>query len=322
MKQRFDTILKSGTVVNQDGDGLRDIGVPRPDRGDRRSRPRCRRRNDRLSRPAYPARRDRYAGAFPRARPDAQGRPGDGVAQRRDGRRHRRVRDAEHQSADHHRGGVCRQGGRPPAHALRLRLLRRRHARECPDLPELERAPGGAGIKVFMGSSTGELLVEDDESLRRILGDPPPRRLPCRGRIPPQRTHDDRIDGDPCSHPVWRDEPAALMATQRLVKLARETRDAHPCAAYLDQAGNRVPARPQGRRLLRGDAASSDAGRARLLRAARHACADESAGARKPIIATASGAASSRASSTCSAPTMRRIRWRRRRRPIRPRRPA
>src|SRR6185295_2420628 len=27
MNQRFDTILKSGTVVNQDGEGIRDIGV-------------------------------------------------------------------------------------------------------------------------------------------------------------------------------------------------------------------------------------------------------------------------------------------------------
>jgi len=27
MNQRFDTILKSGTVVNQDGEGVRDIGV-------------------------------------------------------------------------------------------------------------------------------------------------------------------------------------------------------------------------------------------------------------------------------------------------------
>ena len=32
-----------------------------------------------------------------------------------------------------------------------------------------------------------------------------------------------RIEGDPRSHPVWRDETAALMATQRLVKLAHET---------------------------------------------------------------------------------------------------
>src|SRR6202030_4792152 len=34
------------------------------------------------------------------------------------------------------------------------------------DLPELERAPGCAGVKVFIGSSTGALLVEGDESLR------------------------------------------------------------------------------------------------------------------------------------------------------------
>src|SRR6202167_2480347 len=27
MKQRFDSILKSGTVVNQDGEGVRDIGI-------------------------------------------------------------------------------------------------------------------------------------------------------------------------------------------------------------------------------------------------------------------------------------------------------
>ena len=32
-----------------------------------------------------------------------------------------------------------------------------------------------------------------------------------------------RVEGDPRSHPVWRDETAALMATQRLVKLAHET---------------------------------------------------------------------------------------------------
>ena len=48
---------------------------------------------------------------------------------------------------------------------------------------ELERLPGAAGIKVFMGSSTGTLLVEDDAGRRR---DPdahtPPRSLPFRRR--------------------------------------------------------------------------------------------------------------------------------------------
>ena len=36
-------------------------------------------------------------------------------------------------------------------------------------LAELERLPGAAGIKVFMGSSTGKLLVADDAGLRAIL---------------------------------------------------------------------------------------------------------------------------------------------------------
>ena len=75
-----------------------------------------------------------------------------------------------------------------------------------------------------MGSSTGALLVEDDESLRRILQAIRRRAVvPCRGRIPPQRAQALRVEGDPRSHPVWRDETAALMATQRLVRLARET---------------------------------------------------------------------------------------------------
>ena len=36
-------------------------------------------------------------------------------------------------------------------------------------LPEWERLPGCAGVKVFMGSSTGSLLVGDEEGLRNIL---------------------------------------------------------------------------------------------------------------------------------------------------------
>src|SRR5262249_2347225 len=37
------------------------------------------------------------------------------------------------------------------------------------DLARLEALPGVAGVKVFMGASTGNLLVEDDESLAAIL---------------------------------------------------------------------------------------------------------------------------------------------------------
>jgi dihydroorotase len=92
------------------------------------------------------------------------------------------------------------------------------------DLPELERAPGCAGVKVFIGSSTGALLVEDDESLRRIFQ--VIRRRAAFHAEDEYRLNERkplRIEGDPRSHPVWRDETAALMATQRLVKLAHET---------------------------------------------------------------------------------------------------
>ena len=37
------------------------------------------------------------------------------------------------------------------------------------NLKNLERLTGCCGVKIFMGSSTGDLLVEDDDSLRKIL---------------------------------------------------------------------------------------------------------------------------------------------------------
>ena len=80
-----------------------------------------------------------------------------------------------------------------------------------PDLPELERAPGCAGVKVFIGSSTGALLVEDDESLRRIFK--VIRRRAAFHAEDEYRLNERkplRIEGDTRSHPVWRDEPAAL----------------------------------------------------------------------------------------------------------------
>ncbi len=37
------------------------------------------------------------------------------------------------------------------------------------ELGELELLPGAAGVKVFAGSSTGDLLVDDEETLARVL---------------------------------------------------------------------------------------------------------------------------------------------------------
>ncbi len=93
------------------------------------------------------------------------------------------------------------------------------------DIPELERQPGAAGIKVFMGSSTGSLLVADDDGVAAILSKTRRRaafhsedeyRLKEREHL--------RIPGDPSSHPIWRDEITALRSTERLLAIAREKR--------------------------------------------------------------------------------------------------
>ena len=92
------------------------------------------------------------------------------------------------------------------------------------DLPELERLPGCAGVKVFMGSSTGSLLVEDDEGVRNILR-VIRRRASFHSEDEPrlnERKHL-RVPGDASTHPVWRDVEAAMKSTQRLVRLAHET---------------------------------------------------------------------------------------------------
>jgi dihydroorotase len=91
------------------------------------------------------------------------------------------------------------------------------------DIHALERLEGSAGIKVFTGSSTGDLLVDDEASLDRIIAKISRRaafhaedeaRLKERMGL--------RREGDPSSHPEWRDEQAALIATTRLVRLAEK----------------------------------------------------------------------------------------------------
>jgi dihydroorotase len=91
------------------------------------------------------------------------------------------------------------------------------------DIPHLEKLEGSAGIKVFMGSSTGDLLVDDEASLDAIIAKISRRasfhaedeaRLKARMGL--------RRAGDPSSHPEWRDPEAALIATKRLVSLAQK----------------------------------------------------------------------------------------------------
>ena len=91
-------------------------------------------------------------------------------------------------------------------------------------LRELERLPGCCGVKVFMGASTGTLLVADDDGVREVL-----RNV---GRRATFHSEDEyRLverrplarAGDWTSHPEVRDAESAIMSTRRLVALARET---------------------------------------------------------------------------------------------------
>jgi len=92
-------------------------------------------------------------------------------------------------------------------------------------LSKLETLPGCAGIKVFMGSSFGDLLAEDGQVLRKILA-AGRRRLSVHAedeaRLRERRCLVEAT-GDVRQHPLWRDEMSALMATRRIVNIAAET---------------------------------------------------------------------------------------------------
>jgi len=226
MAETYDLILKGGTVVNHDGEGLRDIGI----------------RSGRIA-------------AIGDLAPAAAGETVDcrglhvlpGVIDshvhfREPGLTHKE--DLESGSRGAVLGGVTAVFEMPntdptttSAEALADKVARAHHRMHCDfafyvgatrentrDLAELERLPGCAGIKVFMGSSTGSLLIEDDEGVRAVLKNI--RRRAAFHSEDEYRLRERmhlRVEGDPRSHPVWRDATAALTCTQRLMRLARET---------------------------------------------------------------------------------------------------
>jgi dihydroorotase len=90
------------------------------------------------------------------------------------------------------------------------------------ELGDLERLPGCCGVKVFMASSTGNLLVEDDAGVARILSSISRRAAFHAEDEPRLRSRlDERVAGDPSSHSRWRDAESARLATERLLRLAR-----------------------------------------------------------------------------------------------------
>ncbi|MGQ0483964.1 MAG: dihydroorotase [Hyphomicrobiales bacterium] len=225
MPMTADLILTGGTVVNHDGVGLRDVAI----------------RNGRIA----------GIGSF------AASQAGEAIDCRGlhilpgviDTQVHLREPGAEHKEDLATGGRAAVMGGvtavfempntRPltvTAEALADKLRRAKGRMYCDfaffvggtrdnaaQLGELERLPGSAGVKVFMGSSTGDLLVEDDGGVAQIL-----KHISRRAAFHSEdeyrlraRRHEQR-EGDPSSHPVWRDAEAARLSTERLLRLARQ----------------------------------------------------------------------------------------------------
>ncbi len=89
----------------------------------------------------------------------------------------------------------------------------------------MEAMPGCAGVKLFMGASTGSLLVSDDDAIARVLAAGHRRvAIHAEDEDRMQARLGERVEGDPASHPVWRDDESALLATRRVVALARAAR--------------------------------------------------------------------------------------------------
>ena len=89
-------------------------------------------------------------------------------------------------------------------------------------LGELERLPGCCGVKVFMGASTGSLLIADDEGVEAVL-----RSINRRAAFHSEDEY--RLverrplarSGDWTSHEEVRDDISAIQSTMRLVRLAK-----------------------------------------------------------------------------------------------------
>lgn len=90
------------------------------------------------------------------------------------------------------------------------------------NLPQLEQLEGCCGVKVFMGSSTGTLLIENDDDLLKVLTHGKKRMaVHCEDEYRLRERRPIATEGKSAHlHPVWRDEESAVLAVQRLIRLA------------------------------------------------------------------------------------------------------
>jgi len=92
-------------------------------------------------------------------------------------------------------------------------------------LDGLEMAEGTPGVKIFMGSSTGSLLVASDDDLRQVLRHGK-RRAPIHAEDEARNLDRRKLISaapHPREHPFLRDAESARRATERILRLSRET---------------------------------------------------------------------------------------------------
>ena len=89
------------------------------------------------------------------------------------------------------------------------------------ELAELKNLEGCCGIKLFAGSSTGNLLVAEEKDIEKVFQNS--------SKVVAVHSEDEEIlnknkklinNGDVHSHPVWRSEECAISSTRRIVRIA------------------------------------------------------------------------------------------------------
>ncbi|WP_075534868.1 dihydroorotase [Candidatus Pelagibacter communis] len=91
------------------------------------------------------------------------------------------------------------------------------------DLANLKKLEGCCGIKLFAGSSTGNLLVADEKDIEKVFKNS--------SKVVAVHSEDEEIlninkklikNGDVHSHPIWRSVECAMSSTRRIVRIAEK----------------------------------------------------------------------------------------------------
>ena len=91
------------------------------------------------------------------------------------------------------------------------------------ELASVNTLEGCCGVKLFVGSSTGNLLVSQEKDIEKVISNS--------SKIISVHSEDENIllsrkkfikEGDVNSHPVWRNEECALESTKRVVRIAQK----------------------------------------------------------------------------------------------------